>query len=85
MKAKARSALRSDGKRESYLWGRLYLADGLFEFDLVGGSHSSGNLINLAGINGLAVLPIGQTQVAAGETILVMQVGSPLIGSPPKI
>lgn len=82
VRAKARSVLRSDGKRESYLWGRLYLSDGLFEFDLVGGSHSSGNLINLAGINGLAVLPIGQTQVAAGETILVMQVGSPLIGSP---
>ncbi|WP_421659007.1 gephyrin-like molybdotransferase Glp [Leptothermofonsia sp. ETS-13] len=70
--AKSRTELRSDGKRESYLWGRFYLTNGQYEFDLASGSHSSGNLINLAGTNGLAVLPVGQTQIAAGETVQVM-------------
>jgi molybdopterin molybdotransferase len=75
--AKTRTGLSSDGKRESYLWGCLSLVNGQFEFDLVRGSHSSGNLINLAGTNGLAILPIGKTQVQAGELVTVMLVGSP--------
>jgi molybdopterin molybdotransferase len=72
--ARTRNELRSDGKRESYLWGQLSIVNGSFEFDLAGGGHSSGNLINLAGTNGLAVLPIGQPKIAAGETVQVMQV-----------
>lgn len=78
VKAKARVVLRSDGKRESYLWGQLHLIEGLYEFDLVGGSHSSGNLINLAGTSGLAVVPMGQTQISSGEMIRVMPIGSGL-------
>lgn len=66
--------LRSDGKRESYLWGQVRLSEGEFEFQLVGGSHSSGNLINLAATNGLAIVPIGQTQIAAGDRVLMMLV-----------
>ncbi|NJL20523.1 MAG: molybdopterin molybdotransferase MoeA [Leptolyngbyaceae cyanobacterium SM1_3_5] len=66
--------LRSDGKRESYLWGQVRLVDGEFEFQLAGGSHSSGNLINLAATNGLAIVPIGQTQTAAGDRTLIMLV-----------
>jgi molybdopterin molybdotransferase len=66
--------LRSDGKRETYLWGRASLMQGKFEFQLAGGSHSSGNLINLAQTNALAVLPIGQTWRAAGEEIRIMLV-----------
>ncbi len=72
--AKSRAELRSDGKRESYLWGRLYLTNGRYEFVPASGGHSSGDLINLAGTNGLAVLPMGQTQIAAGETVQVMSV-----------
>ncbi len=75
VKAKTQVDLRSDGKRESYLWGHLHLVDGLYEFALAGGSHSSGNLVNLAGTNGLAVLPIGKTHVSSGESIHVMQIG----------
>jgi molybdopterin molybdotransferase len=74
--ARSRQELRSDGKRESYLWGKLSLANGEYEFELAGGSHSSGNLINLAGTNGLAVLAVGQTQIAAGDSVSVMQVDS---------
>ncbi|HIK15635.1 MAG TPA: molybdopterin molybdotransferase MoeA [Leptolyngbyaceae cyanobacterium M33_DOE_097] len=68
--------LRSDGKRETYLWGHLAISNRSFEFRLAGGGHSSGNLINLAGTNGFAVLPIGVTSIAAGETVSVMQVAS---------
>ncbi len=66
--------LRSDGKRETYLWGRTHLSNGQLQFQLAVGSHSSGNLINLAQTNALAVIPIGQTFVAAGEMIQIMQV-----------
>jgi len=66
--------LRSDGKRESYLWGNLAISNGTFEFRLAGGGHSSGNLINLAGTNGFAILPIGVTSIAAGQTVSVMHV-----------
>lgn len=65
--------LRSDGKRETYLWGQLRLVEGAYQFYLAGGSHSSGNLINLAQTNGLAVIPIGQTSILQLETVRVMQ------------
>ncbi len=67
--------LHSDGKRESYLWGKLDIVDGIYEFHLAGGSHSSGNLINLAQTNALGIVPIGQTLIAKGEEIQVMLVG----------
>ena len=78
VQGRSRQDLRSDGKRESYLWGRTHLVDGQYEFELAGGSHSSGNLINLAQTNSLAVLPIGQTAKAAGETVQIMLVNSPI-------
>lgn len=74
--AKTRVDLRSDGKRETYLWGKLHLAEGHYEFDLAGGSHSSGNLINLAGTSGLAMLPASHTQVKAGESVQVLQLNT---------
>ena len=75
VRARSRQELRSDGKRESYLWGKLELVDGAWEFELAGGSHSSGNLINLALCSGLAVVPVGQTLIPAGEPVLGMPVG----------
>lgn len=66
--------LRSDGKRESYLWGRVQLANGSYQFQLAGGSHSSGNLINLAQTNALAIVPIGQTVIAAGTPVQILLV-----------
>jgi molybdopterin molybdotransferase len=74
IKARSSQVLRSDGRRESYLWGKLILVDGFYEFQLASGSHSSGNLINLSQTNGLAVIPVGETKVEAGEWIRVMQV-----------
>ncbi|MBW4657214.1 MAG: molybdopterin molybdotransferase MoeA [Drouetiella hepatica Uher 2000/2452] len=78
VKGRSQQDLLSDGKRESYLWGQTYLVDGSYEFHLAGGSSSSGNLINLAQTNSLAVLPVGETFKATGETIQIMLVDLPM-------
>ncbi len=74
IKARSRDRLSSVGNRETYLWGKLTLVGGVYEFALPGGSHSSGNLINLSQTNGLAVIPVGQTIITAGEEVIVMQI-----------
>lgn len=79
IEARSQHDLYSDGKRETYLWGQLHLVNGKYEFHLAGGSHNSGNLINLAQTNGLAVLPVGQTFIPAGEQVQVLKVGSPVV------
>ncbi|NDJ23176.1 molybdopterin molybdenumtransferase MoeA [Nostoc sp. B(2019)] len=76
MKVRSRDELRSDGKRETYLWGKLHLIDGVYKFHKAGGSHSSGNLINLAKTNALAVLPIGQTLISPEEKVQVLHIGN---------
>ncbi|MDX2097171.1 MAG: molybdopterin molybdotransferase MoeA [Leptolyngbyaceae cyanobacterium bins.59] len=73
--AQTRQDLRSDGQRETYLWGRLVPQSTGIEFSLAGGSHSSGNLVNLAQTNALAVIPVGETLIPAGEKVPVMMVG----------
>ncbi len=75
IKAKSGHILRSGGKRETYLWGQLQFVDEGFQFELAGGSHSSGNLINLAGTNALAILPIGTTIIEPGNQVSVMLAG----------
>jgi len=74
--AVTRQNLKSDGKRESYIWGRLELVDGEYEFRVASGSQISGNLINLAGTNGLAVVPIETTAIAAGERVRVLHMNN---------
>jgi molybdopterin molybdotransferase len=76
MKAKAKQELRSDGKRESYIWGKLNIVDGVYEFTLAGGSQVSGNLINLAQTNAIAVLSAGQHLIPAAGEVWVLLVGS---------
>jgi len=70
--ATTRHDLRAGGTRETYLWGQLHLVNGKYEFTLAGGSHSSGNLINLAQTNGLAIVPVGQKLITVEEEIQVM-------------
>jgi molybdopterin molybdotransferase len=70
--------LRSNGQRETYLWGQMHLCNGTYEFRRAGGSHSSGNLINLAQTNSLAIIPIGQTLIPVGQPIQILQVDSPI-------
>jgi len=74
VKAKTQHNLKSDGKRESYLWGQLHLVNGEYEFSLAGGTQNSGNLINLAQTNALAVLPVGETLLNAGNLVRVLQI-----------
>ncbi|MCW5312675.1 molybdopterin molybdenumtransferase MoeA [Nostoc sp. KVJ3] len=73
LKVRSHHELRSDGKRETYLWGKLHLIDGVYEFYKAGGSSSSGNLINLAQTNALAVLPMGKTLISPQEEVQVLQ------------
>lgn len=70
--AVTRHDLKASGRRETYLWGQLHLVKGKYEFALAGGSHSSGNLINLAQTNGLAIVPVGQKSIPAAEEVKVM-------------
>ena len=73
VQAIAQQDLRSDGRRESYFWGQLHWVNDSYEFAIAPGNSSSGNLINLAGTNSLGVIPIGQTQIMAGEPLQVLQ------------
>ncbi len=64
--------LTASGQRERYLWGRVELIEGEYHFTLAGGSHSSGNLINLAGANALGVIPVGINSIGAGAKVRVL-------------
>jgi molybdopterin molybdotransferase len=72
IKVKSHSELKSNGKMETYIWGNLNLSNGVYEFYQAGGNLNSGNLINLAQTNALAVLPVGKTLVSTGEEVLVL-------------
>ncbi len=74
LKVKSYSELKSNGKMETYIWGTLNLNDGIYEFEQTSGNLNSGNLINLAQTNALAVLPVGKTLVSPGEETLVLQI-----------
>jgi molybdopterin molybdotransferase len=64
--------LTADGKRETYLWGKLELVEGRYQFSLAGGSHSSANLINLAGTNALVMIPVDVSSIEAGAAVKVL-------------
>jgi molybdopterin molybdotransferase len=74
--ARSRQPLKAGGKRETYLWGQLHSTPAGLEFSLASGSHSSGNLINITNTQGLAVVPIGVTELEAGTPVRVLWVGS---------
>jgi molybdopterin molybdotransferase len=77
--ARTKQPLQGDTRRETYLWGKLRLIGGEYEFELASGSHSSGNLMNLALTNGLAVLSSDLPTIAAGDNVPVLKVGAPKI------
>lgn len=66
------SRLSSQGTRESYLWGKVVLKDGCFQFNLAAGSGSSGNLVNLQGVNALAIIPVGTNLIEIGQSVEIM-------------
>ncbi len=67
--------LKSDGNRESYIWGNVEAIEGGYQFTKSGGSKSSGNLIDLAGTNALGIVPVGTSAIAAGEPVRVLAIG----------
>lgn len=79
VQATLREDLQAGGGRETYIWGSLYYGRQGFEFDRDRGSSSSGNAIGLALSNGLAVIPVGVTAIAAGEPVNVLQIGWPIV------
>ncbi|MEM7795048.1 MAG: gephyrin-like molybdotransferase Glp [Cyanobacteria bacterium P01_C01_bin.118] len=72
--AKTGSELKAGGKRETYLWGQLFLVNDGYQFDLAAGGHSSGNLVNLSRTNSLAMVPLGQTMIGVGNDVRVLLV-----------
>ncbi|MEG5057499.1 molybdopterin molybdotransferase MoeA [Microcoleus sp. A2-C5] len=74
VRARCDVELRSHGKRETYIWGKLHLVAGVWEFEPASGSQNSANLINLANTTGLAVLPPTETWVWPGEFVEVLKV-----------
>lgn len=68
----SQQSLNPDRQRETYVWGHLKLVEGYYTFAPAGGSQTSGNLINLAGTNGLAVVPLGDAAIAPGEIVRVL-------------
>ncbi len=74
VRARCKLELRSQGQRETYVWGKLYLVAGVWEFEPAKGSQNSANLINLANTTGLAVLLPQKTVVLAEEFIEVLKV-----------
>ncbi|MDF5729790.1 MAG: molybdopterin molybdotransferase MoeA [Rhizonema sp. PD38] len=75
VRARSLQDLRSDGERETYLGGQLLLShEGAYEFRLAEGSHNSGNLINLAQTNALAILQVGKILIPKGENVRVLRI-----------
>lgn len=73
LKVRSRDELISNGKMETYIWGKLHLVNGVYQFQKAQGNDSSGNLINLAQTNALAILPVGKSLVSVGEEVFVLQ------------
>ncbi|MEG4022034.1 molybdopterin-binding protein [Microcoleus sp. S13C4] len=74
VKARCNAELPSPGKRETYVWGKLHLVAGVWEFEPATGSQNSANLINLANTSGLAVLPPADTGIEPGEFVEVLKI-----------
>jgi molybdopterin molybdotransferase len=72
IEAKNLQTLKSTGDRETYVWGKLNIDRGVYQFSLAPGSQNSGNLINLAQTNAIAVIPQGQTIMVEGDKIMTL-------------
>ena len=69
----AQSPLTAGGVRETYVWGQVVTAEGQLQFSPAS-ELGSGNLVNLAGSNALAVVPVGTKRVEAGSAVYVLRI-----------
>jgi molybdopterin molybdotransferase len=68
--------LKADRRRESFLWGNVSLQNQRLTFCPVAGGHNSGNLINLAQANALALLEVdGDRAIGAEVPVLWLNSG----------
>jgi molybdopterin molybdotransferase len=65
------AGLKGDRQRETYLWGQHVWTEQGLVFTPAGGSHSSGNLINLAGTTALGIVPVGM-DLGEGDRLEVL-------------
>ena len=72
--AEATTDLKAGGRRETYLWGQLSAGENGYLFGRAAGSHSSGNLVNLANTTGLGVVPQGETLIEKGQRVRVLAI-----------
>jgi molybdopterin molybdotransferase len=63
------------GDRETYVRGVLYQQEEQLYFT-PRSSHASGNLVNLQGLNGFGIVPVGTEKVERGVDIRVLQIGT---------
>jgi molybdopterin molybdotransferase len=75
IKAQTTEDLHAQGRRETYLWGRLSYIKGQPIFQPVS-NYSSGNLISAIGTNALAMMRVHQTYVPAMDEVMVMLIGN---------
>jgi molybdopterin molybdotransferase len=70
--AQPTQTLHTDGKRETYLWGQLQPSNSGYQFAPMLGGHNSGNLVNLVQTTGLAMIPVGTTEILPNQSVQVM-------------
>lgn len=75
IKAQTTEDLHAQGRRETYLWGRLSYIKGQPIFQPVS-NYSSGNLISAIGTNALAMMRVHQTYVPAMDEVMVILIGN---------
>jgi molybdopterin molybdotransferase len=73
MQAQTTQDLHSQGRRETYLWGKLTYVKGKPIFTPIQ-NYSSGNLVSMVSTNAIAVMRVHQTYVPQGDEVIVMLV-----------
>ncbi len=69
---KTKINLTSTGTKETYIWGRATLVKGYYQFSIAKGASSSGNLINLQGVNALAIIRVGTNLIETNNDVEIM-------------
>jgi molybdopterin molybdotransferase len=75
LSARLTAPIEGTGDRETYVRGVLYQQEEQLYFT-PRSSHASGNLVNLQGINGFGIVPVGTEKVEQSTDIRVLQVGT---------
>jgi molybdopterin molybdotransferase len=75
LSAQLTASVEGTGERETYVRGVLHQQEKQLYFT-PRSSHASGNLVNLQGLNGFAIVPVGTEKVEKSMEIQVLQVAT---------